>query len=65
MVAQGESQRKAVNVVDPTRREFDAVLHFDAAFRDPAKPTRMAAGKQMGMTSRKRCGLRGGWHSST
>ncbi len=46
--AEGESQRKAINDWIRHGGEFDAVLDFDAAFRDPAKPTRMAAGKQMG-----------------
>jgi lysophospholipase L1-like esterase len=46
--AEGESQRQAINEWIRHGGEFDAVLDFDAVFRDPAKPTRMAAGKQMG-----------------
>jgi lysophospholipase L1-like esterase len=46
--AEGESQRKAINDWIRHGAEFDAVLDFDAVFRDPAKPTRMAEGKQMG-----------------
>ncbi len=46
--AEGESQRKAINEWIRHGGEFDAVLDFDAVFRDPAKPTRMAAGKHMG-----------------
>jgi lysophospholipase L1-like esterase len=46
--AEGESQRQAINEWIRHGGEFDAVLDFDAAFRDPAKPTRMAEAKQMG-----------------
>ncbi len=46
--AEGEVQRQAINEWIRHSGEFDAVLDFDAAFRDPAKPTRMAAGKSMG-----------------
>jgi hypothetical protein len=45
---EGGSQRAAVNDWIRHGGEFNAVLDFDAAFRDPAKPTRMAAGKTMG-----------------
>jgi lysophospholipase L1-like esterase len=46
--AEGESQRKAINEWIRHGGEFDAVLDFDAVFRDPAKPTHMLAGRQMG-----------------
>lgn len=46
--AEGESQRKAINEWIRHSGEFDAVLDFDAVFRDPARPTRMAEGRQMG-----------------
>ena len=46
--AEGESQRQAINSWIRHGGEFDAVLDFDAAFRDPARPTRMAEGKHMG-----------------
>ena len=45
---EGESQRKAINEWIRHGGEFDAVLDFDAALRDPDQPTRMAKGKQMG-----------------
>ena len=46
--AEGEAQRKAINDWIRHGGEFDAVLDFDATFRDPNKPTRMAEGKHMG-----------------
>jgi lysophospholipase L1-like esterase len=46
--AEGELQRKAINDWIRHGGEFAAVLDFDATLRDPAKPTRMAEGKQMG-----------------
>jgi lysophospholipase L1-like esterase len=46
--AEGESQRKLINDWIRHGGEFDAVLDFDAVFRDPDRPTRMAAGKTMG-----------------
>ena len=46
--AEGESQRQAINNWIRHGGEFDAVLDFDAALRDPARPTRMAEGKHMG-----------------
>ena len=46
--AEGESQRKAINDWIRHGGALDAVGDFDAAFRDPGKPTRMAEGKQMG-----------------
>jgi lysophospholipase L1-like esterase len=39
--AEGNAVRQAVNEWMRTGREFDGVLDFDAAFRDPAKPTQM------------------------
>jgi lysophospholipase L1-like esterase len=44
----GESVRKAINEWIRHGGEFDAVLDFDLAFRDPARPTRMAETKTMG-----------------
>ena len=38
---QGEAVRTAVNTWMRTSRAFDAVLDFDAVFRDPARPTRL------------------------
>ncbi len=46
--AEGEAQRQAINEWIRHGGEFDAVLDFDAVFRDPAKPTQMAPAKQMG-----------------
>ncbi len=46
--AEGEAQRKIVNEWIRTSGEFDAVLDFDATWRDPAHPTRMAEGLQRG-----------------
>ncbi|HEY1283371.1 MAG TPA: SGNH/GDSL hydrolase family protein, partial [Steroidobacteraceae bacterium] len=45
---EGEAQRQAINQWIRTGKEFDGVLDFDAAFRDPADPTKMAEGKHMG-----------------
>jgi lysophospholipase L1-like esterase len=45
---QGEAQRKLVNDWIRTSGEFDAVLDFDAVWRDPAHPTRMAEALQRG-----------------
>jgi lysophospholipase L1-like esterase len=39
--AEGNGVRQAVNEWMRTSKEFDGVLDFDAAFRDPAKPTEM------------------------
>jgi lysophospholipase L1-like esterase len=39
--AEGEGVRQAINEWIRTGGEFDAVLDFDLAFRDPARPTRM------------------------
>jgi lysophospholipase L1-like esterase len=46
--AEGEAQRKLVNDWIRTSGEFDAVLDFDATWRDPAHPTQMAEGLQRG-----------------
>lgn len=46
--AEGEAHRQKINAWIRTSQEFDAVLDFDAAFRDPAKPTQMAEGKHAG-----------------
>ena len=46
--AQGESIRTTINEWIRHGGEFDAVLDFDAAVRDPARHTRMAEAKQMG-----------------
>lgn len=44
----GEAVRTAVNTWIRTFREFDGVIDFDAAIRDPAKPDRMRADLQSG-----------------
>ena len=41
--AQGEEIRQAVNTWIRTSGRFDAVVDFDAAIRDPARPARMKA----------------------
>lgn len=46
--AEGESQRKLINDWIRHAGAFDAVLDFDAVFRDPGQPTRMAASRTMG-----------------
>jgi lysophospholipase L1-like esterase len=46
--AEGNSVRQAINDWIRTSKEFDAVLDFDAAFRDPAKPTQMKEAFQSG-----------------
>jgi lysophospholipase L1-like esterase len=46
--AEGNTVREAVNQWIRTGGGFDAVLDFDAAFRDPAKPTQMATPLQAG-----------------
>jgi lysophospholipase L1-like esterase len=45
---EGEAVRAAINQWIRTGGEFDAVLDFDKAFRDPAKPTEMAASLHAG-----------------
>jgi lysophospholipase L1-like esterase len=42
--ARGEAVRQAINDWIRTGKEFDAVLDFDAAIRDPANPARIAQG---------------------
>jgi lysophospholipase L1-like esterase len=40
--ADGEAVRQAINAWIRTAGAFDAVLDFDAVFRDPAHPTRIS-----------------------
>lgn len=44
----GNAQREAINRWIRTSGAFDGVLDFDAAWRDPADPTRIAAALQRG-----------------
>jgi lysophospholipase L1-like esterase len=46
--AEGDAVRQAINEWIRTSKEFDGVLDFDKAFRDPAKPTRMKEEFQSG-----------------
>ncbi len=46
--AEGETQREAINHWIRTGGAFDGVLDFDAAVRDPAKPTQIATPLQRG-----------------
>ena len=46
--AEGETHRQKINAWIRNGGEFDGVLDFDAALRDPAKPTQMADGKHFG-----------------
>ena len=46
--AEGNAVRQQINDWIRTSREFDGVLDFDAAFRDPAKPTQMKDAFQAG-----------------
>jgi lysophospholipase L1-like esterase len=46
--AEGNEVREVINKWIRTSGAFDAVLDFDAAFRDPAKPTQMAIPLQAG-----------------
>jgi lysophospholipase L1-like esterase len=46
--AEGEAVRQAVNKWMRESGEFDAVLDFDAAFRDPAQPAQMKEGFHSG-----------------
>jgi lysophospholipase L1-like esterase len=46
--ASGETVRQFINTWIRTNHEFDAVIDFDAAIRDPAKPERMRADLQSG-----------------
>jgi lysophospholipase L1-like esterase len=45
---EGNAVRESINKWIRTGGAFDAVLDFDAAFRDPAKPTQMATPLQSG-----------------
>ena len=45
---EGNAVREQINEWIRTGREFDGVLDFDAAFRDPAKPTQMKEGLHAG-----------------
>jgi len=45
---EGEAQRQAINTWIRTGGDFDGVLDFDAALRDPAQPSRMRAELQAG-----------------
>jgi lysophospholipase L1-like esterase len=44
----GEAQRQAINKWMLTSGEFDGVVDFDAALRDPASPLKIADGKHAG-----------------
>ncbi|HEY2359054.1 MAG TPA: SGNH/GDSL hydrolase family protein [Phenylobacterium sp.] len=46
--APGDAERQKINAWIRTSREFDGVIDFDAATRDPAKPERMRAELQSG-----------------
>jgi lysophospholipase L1-like esterase len=46
--AAGEATRQAVNAWIRTSGEFDGVIDFEAAMKDPAKPTRMLEGLHSG-----------------
>ncbi len=46
--AEGDAVRQAVNEWIRTSKEFDGVLDFDKAFRDPAKPAQMKDQVQSG-----------------
>jgi lysophospholipase L1-like esterase len=46
--AEGETHRQAINRWIRGSGEFDGVLDFDAAFRDPAQPRRMREGLHAG-----------------
>ena len=46
--SEGNAVRQAINDWIRTSKEFDGVLDFDAAFRDPAKPTQMKDAFQAG-----------------
>ncbi len=45
---EGEAMRQAVNAWIRTSGAFDAVLDFDAAWRDPAHPTQIRDGWHAG-----------------
>jgi lysophospholipase L1-like esterase len=44
----GESEREAVNTWIRSSGQFDAVIDFDAALRDPKNPTHMLAAADSG-----------------
>jgi lysophospholipase L1-like esterase len=46
--AAGEAERQKINAWIRTGHEFDGVIDFDAAIRDPANPTKMRAEWQSG-----------------
>jgi lysophospholipase L1-like esterase len=46
--AEGEAHRQKINAWIRSSGEFDGVLDFDAALRDPARPSQMAEGKHFG-----------------
>ena len=46
--AAGEAERQKINAWMRTSHEFDGVIDFDAAIRDPAKPDHMKADLQSG-----------------
>ena len=46
--AAGEAERQKLNAWIRTSREFDGVVDFDAAMRDPARPTKLRADLQSG-----------------
>lgn len=46
--AAGEAERQKINAWIRTGREFDGVIDFDAAIRDPARPDHMKADLQSG-----------------
>jgi lysophospholipase L1-like esterase len=46
--AESETDRQTVNQWIRTSGEFDGVIDFDAATRDPAHPTRLAAAWDVG-----------------
>jgi lysophospholipase L1-like esterase len=46
--AEGEAARQAINTWIRTGGAFDAVLDFDAVFRDPARPTQIAGSLHSG-----------------
>ena len=45
---EGEAVRQAINTWIRTSKEVDGVLDFDAAIRDPARPTHMKDGFHSG-----------------
>jgi lysophospholipase L1-like esterase len=45
---EGENARQQINTWIRSGKAFDAVVDFDAAFRDPERPTQMAEGLHSG-----------------